>query len=202
MQERVRFHDHRIIPVKAVIFSAAMHVLALLLSLSLLCGAQEHPTQSQVKAAYLFNFGKFVHWHPQPPGFASFDICVLGRNPFGSALATTVAGERIDGKSIVVRNISTISDAARCQILFVSSSEEKRLKSILGTTRQPNVLTVSDIPGFAQRGGMIELVSQEDRIRFEVNVAAVGDAGLAVSSELLKVAVKVIGDNQAKEMGK
>lgn len=179
-----------------------MRLLALLFSLSLVCGAQEHPTQSQVKAAYLFNFGKFVHWQPQAPASATFDICVVGKNPFGSTLANTVAGEKIDGKSIVVRNISNVSDAARCQILFVSASEEKRLKSILGTARQPNVLTVSDIPGFAQHGGMIELVSQEDRIRFEVNVAAIGDAGLAVSSELLKVAVKVIGSNQAKEIGK
>lgn len=206
MRRRARFHNHWIIPVEAVTFRTALHILALLLFISLYpvhCRAQqEHPTESQVKAAYLYNFGKFVRWQPPAPGSDSFDICVLGKNPFGSTLETTVAGEKIDGKGIVVKNISSVAETVHCQILFIGSSEESRLKSILGPTRQSNLLTVSDIPGFAQRGGMIELVNEEGRIRFAVNVAAISDARLTVSSELLKVAVKVIGTNQAKEIGK
>ncbi|HET7890814.1 MAG TPA: YfiR family protein [Candidatus Sulfotelmatobacter sp.] len=163
---------------------------------------QAHPTESQVKAAYLYNFGKFVRWQSPPSGSDSFDICVLGKNPFGSALASTVAGEKLDGKNIRVRNVFSLPDATHCRILFISSSEENRLKPIVAVAKQSNLLTVSDIPGFAQRGGMIELVHLEDKIRFQVNAGAISDAGLTVSSELLKVAVKVIGTNQAREIAK
>ena len=194
------------ISVPVVAFRPAMQILALLLCSSFLSldgtAQQTHPTESQVKAAYLYNFGKFVRWQGSASGSGSFAICVLGKNPLSSALAATVSGETVDGKKIVVRNLANLPDAAHCRILFVSSSEESRLKSIFATARQSNSLTVSDIPGFAERGGMIELVSQEGRIRFEVNVAAIGDAGKTVSSELLKVAVKIIGSNQAREQGK
>lgn len=195
------------IPDRAVPFTAALHLLALLISFFLCardCTAQQaRPTESQVKAAYIFNFGKFVRWQAQPQQSSdSFDICVLGKNPFGLALETTVAGEKIDGKNIGVKNLSNVAEAAHCKILFISSAEENRLKSILSTIKQSNLLTVSDIPGFAERGGMIELVTLEGRIRFEVNVAAVSDAGLTVSSDLLKVALKVIGSKQAWEIDK
>lgn len=167
------------------------------------CSAQQtHPTESQVKAAYLYNFGKFVRWQVAAPGDDSFDICVLGKNPFGSALATTVAGEKIDGQRIAVKNIANPSDASHCRILFISASEENRLKAIFSVARLTSSLTVSDIPGFAEHGGMIELLTQEGRIRFQVNVAAINEARLTVSSELLKVAVKVIGISQAREIGK
>lgn len=193
------------IPALAVPFPAALHLPALLISFffcAIVCTAQQsRPTESQVKAAYIYNFGKFVRWQAQPQQNSdSFDICVLGKNPFGRALETTVAGEKIDGKNIGVKTVSNLPESSHCKILFISSSEENRLKSILGTTKQLNLLTVSDIPGFAERGGMIELVNVEGRIRFEVNVAAVSDAGLTVSSELLKVALKVIGTKQAWEV--
>ncbi len=167
------------------------------------CSAQQtHPTESQVKAAYLYNFGKFVRWQVAAPGNDSFDICVLGKNPFGSALATTVAGEKIDGKPIAVKNIANPSEAVHCKILFISASEGNRLKAIFSVARLTNSLTVSDIPGFTEQGGMIELLTHEGRIRFQVNVAAINEAKLTVSSELLKVAVKVIGLDQAREMSK
>ena len=109
-----------------------------------------------------------------------------------------MAGEHIDGNNILVRNISGPQEAAHCRILFVSYRSRKRFKALLTSVKQPNLLTVSDIPGFAERGGMIGLVNEEGRIRFEVNLAAVNDAGLTVSSELLKVAVKVVGTGQAR----
>jgi len=205
---RVACQNRRVSPVQAV---RANTVLRLLAPMLLLCSSlfpvysaaqQERPTEAQVKAAYVYNFGKFVRWQSTAPATDSFDICVLGKNPFGSALQNTVSGEKIEAKSIVVRNTTIMQNDARCRILFISSSEESRLKSILTLAQQSNSLTVSDIPGFAQRGGMIELVSQEGRIRFEVNLAAAGNAGLTVSSELLKVAVKVIGTNQAGEIGR
>ncbi len=179
----------------------AVGVLACVLPIGTECAqAQEHPTEAQVKAAYLYNFGKFVRWQITASG-DTFDICVLGKDPFHGALESTVAGEKIDGKSIVARDITT-SESSRCQILFISTSEEARLKAVLTAARRTNTLTVSDIPEFAEHGGMIGLVNVGGKIRFEVNVSAVNDAGINVSSQLLKVALKVIGTNSAQEMGR
>lgn len=180
----------------------AVGVMALLLPIATKCAhAQEHPTEEQVKAAYLYNFGKFIRW--QTPGISeTFDICVLGKDPFHGVLTSTVAGEHIDGKSIVARDVTAVPESSRCQIVFISTSEETKLKSLLAIARRTNTLTVSDMPEFAERGGMIGLVNVAGKIRFEVNVAAVNDAGINVSSELLKVAVKVIGTNSTKEPGR
>jgi|SRR5579872_1615739 len=158
------------------------------------CVAQDsRPTESQVKAAYLYNFGKFVQW---PSGRAAisgaFQICILGRDPFGAVLDSTVNGESVDGKTISVQRIHRVQDAAGCNILFISSSEESRLATILSEAGRMRLLTVSDIPHFAERGGVIGLVSQEDRIRFEVNRSTAEESHLLLSSELLKVAIHVI----------
>jgi hypothetical protein len=160
----------------------------------------ERPTEAQVKAAYLYNFGKFVRW--QTPPTDTFDICVIGKNPFGAALSNTVAGERIEGKSIVARDVPATAEPSHCRILFITTGEEDRLKAAFAVAKRNGSLTVSDMPHFADRGGMIGLVNQNGRIRFEVNLAAAEEAGLNVSSELLKVAVKVIGLNQVKETGR
>jgi hypothetical protein len=155
--------------------------------------AQEtRPTESQVKAAYLFNFGRFVRWPVPADSVDSLQICVLGKNSFGTVLDATVRGEAISGKPVTTRNIPSMREADGCHILFVSMSEEARLSTVLAGAKRLPALTVSDIPRFAERGGMIGLVNQADRIRFEVNVAPIEDSGLTVSSELLKVALRVI----------
>ncbi len=202
MQENFRRREHRPISARPPGHRPALHLLALLLFVSLYPLAansqQIRPTAWEVKAAYLYNFGKFVRWPGLAQSRASFDICVVGKNPFGSALQSIVSGEKIDGANIVVKNSTSLQDAGHCRIFFVSSSEENRIKPILAAARQSNVLTVSDVPGFAQLGGMIELVNQEENIRFAVNLSGINEAGLTVSSELLKVAVKVVGINQAR----
>ena len=155
---------------------------------------QVRPTEAQLKAAFLFNFGKYVTW----PGIASesFSICVLGRDPFGSALDSIVAGETLGGKPAAVRRIRGAQEASSCQIVFISSSEEARLQSTLATlARSGSALTVSDLPDFAQQGGMIQFVEEGNRVRFIVNLAAARRAGLVLSSELLKVAKVVDNGN-------
>lgn len=150
------------------------------------------PTQSQVEAAYLFNFGKFVTWpadHSPPDSFA---ICILGKDPFGPVLDATVAGESIGQKKIDVQRIAKVQEASTCNILFISSSEEGHLGSILSAAQKMSLLTVSDMKRFAERGGTIGLVTQQDKIRFEVNRKAAEHCHLVVSSELLKVAVRVV----------
>jgi hypothetical protein len=173
------------------------YVLALTASLLVLIAypqAQEaHPTESQVEAAYLYNFGKFVRWPTdRSAALDSFAICILGKDPFGAVLDATVAGESIDGKKITVSRLSSIQEAIRCSVLFVDPSEQGRLGAILASAQRLSVLTVSDIPHFAERGGVIGLVAQQGKIRFEVNRGSAEDSHLILSSELLKVATKVI----------
>lgn len=148
------------------------------------------PTEYQVKAAYLYNFGKFIRW-PAAGKNDSFAICVLGHDPFGPTLDATLAGETIDGRKVVATRLSRAQDAAECRILFISASEAARLNEILAGLGKAGVLTVSDMPQFTERGGMIQFVLEGDRVRFEVNLAAAQRAGLSPSSELLKVATSV-----------
>jgi len=154
---------------------------------------QPKPSEYQVKATYLYNFGRFVKWPGTVPAGKgeSFSVCVLGQDPFGSILDSTLAGEALDGKPVVLRRISKPQDAEDCRILFISSAEEKHLKEILTALDESGVLTVSDMPGFTRRGGMIQFVLEGERVRFEINLASAESARLVLSSELLKVASNV-----------
>lgn len=151
------------------------------------------PSEYQVKAAYLYNFSRFVEWPSQPGNDRkdAFAICVLGKDPFGPALDAALAGEVRAGQNLTARRVSNLQDALTCRILFISDSEEDRLKEILTAMNKASVLTVSDIPRFSERGGMIEFVLKDDKVRFDVNLASAMDAGLTVSSDLLKVALTV-----------
>ena len=153
--------------------------------------AQSSPTEYQVKAAYLYNFAKFVEWPQVMSSDSSFNICVLGRDPFDSTFQTTIAGESIKGRNVLVKRIPRAQDGAGCQILFISSSEEARLKDILDVLDRMSVLTVSDMPQFTRRGGMIQFVTEANRVRFEVNLTNAERTGLTLSSQLLKVAIGV-----------
>ena len=117
--------------------------------------------------------------------------CVLGQDPFGPALDATVAGETIDRAHVVAKRISRPQDAAHCRILFISSSEDGQLKEILAELEGASVLTVSDAPQFARRGGMVQFILDGNKVRFEVNLPAAERVGLNLSSELLKLAVNV-----------
>lgn len=169
-------------------------ILAVTLSLSHPALAQQvRSTEQQVKAAYLFNFGKFVRWPvDRAASDDAIEICVLGKDPFGAVLDSTVAGETIEGRVIKVRRPLRAQDTASCNILFVSLSEQNQLGPILKLAEQSGILTVSDIPNFAEHGGVIGFVTLQARIRFEVNRDAAERSRLTLSSELLKVASQVI----------
>lgn len=161
---------------------------------------QVHPTETQVKAAYLYNFGRFVEWQSDHgPNADSFALCVLGEDPFGPVLDATVGGESINLRKITVKRISKLPEAAGCNILYVSASEAGRLGAIIEAAHHSGTLTVSDIPHFVDHGGIIDFVKQQDRIRFEVNRAAAQDSHLTLSSELLKVAYRVVNKDPAEK---
>jgi hypothetical protein len=150
------------------------------------------PVEYEVKAAFLYNFSKFVKW----PAAAlrnrnEFTICVIGRDPFGTSLDMLLAGETVDGKRVVARRIAGATDTATCEIAFISVSEERRLKETLATLARANTLTVSDIPQFAQRGGMIEFILSGNKVRFDINLTPAERSGLTLGSDLLRVAESV-----------
>lgn len=161
-------------------------------SVAISSGQQSRPSENQVKATYLYNFIRFVEW-PQQTQAASdhFFICVLGDNPFGSVLGDIVANENVGGKAVVAKQVLTPEDASGCRVLFIGYSERSHLKQILNRLDHASVLTVSDLPQFTDYGGMIQFVVEDNRVRFQVNVATARRAGLAMSSELLKLAVGV-----------
>ena len=173
----------------------------ILLAAGLLVGAPASqfsapsPTEYEVKAAYLYNFARFVEWPPSSPAVqaSEFNICVLGHDPFGGVLDNTIAGEKIDGKNVVARRIAKAGEATSCRVLFISSSENKQLREILGDVGKLSVLTVSDMPQFVQQGGIVQFVLEQERVRFEINLTAAQQASLSLSSELLKVAAVVKG---------
>ncbi len=172
---------------------AAVAMVWALIAVSSLHAQQSKPAEYEVKAAYLYNFGRFVQWPAKVAAAKgdTFAFCVLGQDPFGPTLDATIASETIDGKQVMAKRISRPQDALNCRVLFISSSEDNRLKEILGVLGKASVLTVSDMPQFSLRGGMIQFLLEGNRIRFEVNLTTAESAGLTLSSELLKVALTV-----------
>jgi hypothetical protein len=149
-------------------------------------------TPYDVQAAYLYNFGKFIQW-PSDPAVDTqpISICILGQDNFGKKLDDLIADETIQGRKIVAKRLPSISAADNCHILFIGLSEETHLKDDLAALQRKPILTVSSLSGFLEHGGMIQFLLQNKRVRFAVNRPAAEKSGLALSSELLMVAVYV-----------
>jgi hypothetical protein len=157
-------------------------------------GEERIPNEYQVKAAFLFNFAKFVEWPadafdgPDAP----FILGVLGDNPFGSALGR-IKGKTANGRKLLVYHFKEVDDINECHILFVSASEKEHLAKIFKALKHANILLVGDMENFAGQGGMINFIVKDQKIGFEINVDAVGSGNLIVSSKLLSLAKIVHG---------
>ena len=158
--------------------------------------AQETLSEYQVKAAYLFNFLKFVEWPSDAfaDPLAPFVIGVVGEDPFGNALPQVILGKTVQGRDLVVHVYRSGDDCRGAQILFISASEKRKLPAIMASLHGASALTVSDVPGFLNAGGIIQFLNENGRIRFAINVDAATRARLKMSSKLLSLA-KVIGGN-------
>ncbi len=157
--------------------------------------ARTPPTEYEVKAAFLYNFARFVEWPPETFHDAQepFVIAVLGLDPFGPVLDDTVAGKMAFGRRIEVHRSTRVEDVHDAQIVFVSASERANMPVILKTLDRPGVLTVGDVDGFAEHGGAINFTVQARKVRFEINPARAEQARLKMSSQLLKLATLVAG---------
>lgn len=143
-----------------------------------------------VKAAFLYNFVKFVDWPAEEfkRGDDPIRICTLGESTIGRALDETLRGRTFGGRPLESIQISEPGKARDCQIVFVSSSEPKTLRSILSKMRTTGLLTVGEEDGFAEAGGMINLKLQDGKIHLEINAEAAERAQLRLSSKLLSLA--------------
>ena len=150
------------------------------------------PSESQVKAAFLFNFAKFVEWPASSFADAKAPLCigVLGESPFGPDLEQFVRDKSINNRSITVKECHTLDEAKNCHLLFISVSEKKRLPEIFAGLAGTNVLTVSETEEFIQDGGMINLFREGNKFRFEINDPAAKKAGLKIDSKLLELSRK------------
>jgi hypothetical protein len=158
------------------------------------------PTDYDVKAAYLLNFGRFVRQAAAQPPRTSFDICMLGHDPIGQTIDELAANQAIDHRPVHIRRIPDVSQTKECTILFISADEDEHLREDMAILSSADVLTVSDAPDFLDRGGMIQFLIVQNHVRFAVNLNAVNHAHLVLSSELLRVASSIIGKPSAGDL--
>jgi len=152
-------------------------------------------SEYEVKAAFLYKFASFVEW---PAGRLSLSvgICVAGRDPFGQELDRVVRGKTLNGREFLIRRLKPGEPAKDCQILFVGASERGRLRPMLEKLQAEPVLTVGDVPGFCESGGVVNFAVNDNRVQLEINPAAAERAGLRLSSRLLSLAT-ILRDNPA-----
>lgn len=160
--------------------------------LSLPADADPRPKASLLKAIYTYKFANFTRWPVTQSKHreSSINLCIIGTPPFSASELAEIAGKEVKQRPLKIINYPSgvIASAAMeaCHIAFISTSEEKRLPALLRTLQAHPVLTVSDIETFADSGGMITLLSHNDRITFEVNVAQIRQAQLMLSSKVLE----------------
>jgi hypothetical protein len=166
---------------------------------SIAAAQSDQAEEYDVKAAFLFNFTKFVEWPEGSFNDSSSPIVIgiIGDDPFGDSLLHIVAGQTVQGRWIVIRKERFGDDLRRCQVLFISTSERPHSTQILAGLQDASVLTVSDIDGFAEAGGAMQFVTEENRVRFIVNLDAARQSKLRVSAKLLALA-RVISHSRAE----
>ena len=154
--------------------------------------AAQTATAPVLTAAFLFSFAKFTEWPREvlAPG-QDLSLCVVGDAAVRDALEQTIEGHAINGHQLTVRMLKPDGAAASCNLLYVSASEVPKAEALLAGAKQASIFTVSDRERFAETGGIVELVRENDRMRFTVNLTAARRVRLTLSSRLLTLA-KVI----------
>ena len=152
-----------------------------------------------IKAAYLYNFTKFVEWPPEAfrDNLYTINLFILGTDPFGGAL-DSIKNKTVQGRRLNIKHVNHIEEISGCHILFISSSEKDNLGYILRALKNSTILTVSEIERFAQRGGVINFILVENKIHFEINPDAAQQSGLRIGSQLLRLA-KIVTPESRKE---
>lgn len=159
-----------------------------------LCAQPTAAHEYEVKAAFLFNFAKFVEWPAgafQTPD-SPFVLGIIGEDPFGHTVDNVMDGKTLNGRKMMIKRFKDVQDASRCHMLFVSSSLKSDIFSVVRATREWNTLIVGEVEQFANDGGMINFVIDNGRVRFEINQDSAERAGLKISARLLSLA-RIVG---------
>ena len=153
-------------------------------------------TAPALKAAFLYNFAQFVEWPADAlaPG-QRLAMCVVGDAAVADALGQTIKGHAIEGHELTVTVLKVGEPASGCHLLYVSASEIKRSAGLLLSAKDTSVFTVSDANNFAESGGVAQLIVENDRMRFAINIASAQRGRLNISSKLLSLA-KIVKDDR------
>ena len=149
------------------------------------------PSEYLSKLDLMAKICRFTEWPAQSPTRdlnRPFVLGIIGRSPFGDDLDQFYLKQSIKGKAVQIRYCRTPDDLESCDLLFICASEKDRLGSILGRTRQKPVLTISDTPGFAQAGVMVNFTKEGGRLGLELNAATAKEGGIRFASGLLQFA--------------
>ena len=167
-------------------------MLLLLAGMSMQCCRAELP-ELQVKSDYVFNFIKFAEWPDRALKTGDkLRLCVIGNNELLASLAT-LNGRKAGEHELLVMRADRSEVWNTCHVLYIGEHEQRRLASIIKSLGTAPVLTISDIPGFAERGGGIGLLNRNNKMLFEVNLAATRQAGLRLSGQMLNLASNIFG---------
>ena len=179
------------------LFQIGFMLCALLFSAKGLLGQTEY----DIKAAYLYNFAKFVDW---PEGTfehedAPLIIGIIGTDPFHQLLNEAISGKTTKGRRLVVRRFKRIAEVTLCHILFIARSERRNLSKILAQTKGSGILTVSELDDFIDEGGIVRLFTKGNKVRFDINLAVAQQSRLKISSRVLNLAENLKLQTNGKE---
>jgi len=171
----------------------------------------ESNREYRIKTAFLYNFIKFIDWPKEKiaDNNEPITIGIIGKDPFGDAFVP-LKNKQLKSKKVAVKRFKSLEKMKKadsegkqeldkqiemirkCHLLFICSSEQENLGEIINLVKEHNVLTVAEVTGFLKAGGIINLLMEEEKVRFEINASAARKAGLKVSSELLRLAKEFI----------
>jgi hypothetical protein len=160
------------------------------LSLALLCGDAQPSQEYKVKAAFIYNFARFIEWPPSvfPSADAPFVIAVLGIDPFNGALEQAVNGKAVGTRRVEIRHFESVDKIGDCQILFVPVTDDASEANAIGKVKNNHVLTIGESDSFDVNGGCLQFFEQDNKVRFEISTDATDQSQVRISSKLLKLA--------------
>lgn len=152
--------------------------------------AQTSPApEQQVKAAYIYNFTRFVDWPLEAfrAADAPFVIGILGNDPVSTILDDLVKDEKIGDHNITVEHYTDLKQVGNCNILFISAEEAFKNSKLITSINRRGILTVSDVADFSKWGGIVRFYKEASKLRLQINPAEAKAAQLSISSKLLSI---------------
>lgn len=179
----------RFLPLKIIIAS-----LFMMLQTEILFAQSSRLDENEVKAAYLYNFVKYVEWPVTTSAQENSTLyfCVIGNAPFNASVMTSLAEKPLKNRKVSIKELTFDDNISHCDLLFINSQVRNNLTNILKSATENSILTVSDIKGFATTGGIIEFIMINNKIRFRINNRSARMSNLKISSHLLNLATSVI----------